>query len=191
MIKCIQNIHLWKAVLMSCFFMCACETDIGKIRELSAKKTSVERATNVESYLSQDAIVKAKLTAPLMLRIQADTPRTEFPNTLRVEFYNDSIKAESHLFAKYGRYLQNLGKVFLRDSVVVYNVKGDTMRTNELIWDQNKSNFTTDKPVYIHQLNGTVINSIGMTASQDLNNIKLFKIQPTTFLYVADSTMPQ
>lgn len=171
--------------------MCACETDIGKIRELSVKKTSIESATNVESYLSQDAIVKAKLTAPLMLRIQADTPRTEFPKTLRVEFYNDSIKVESRLFAKYGRYLQNLGKVFLRDSVVVYNVKGDTMRTNELIWDQNKGSFTTDKPVYIHQPNGNIINSIGMAASQDLNDIKLFKIQPTTFLYVADSTMPQ
>lgn len=171
--------------------MCACENSLREIRDLSKSKTSIEVATDVESYLSQDALVKAKLTAPQMLRIQADTPRTEFPKTLRVEFYNDSIKVESRLFAKYGRYLQNQGKVLLRDSVVVYNVKGDTMRTNELLWDQNKQTFTTDKPVYIHQPNGNIINSIGMAASQDLNNIKLFKIQPTTFLYVADSTMPQ
>ena len=191
MIKMIRHTHFIKAVLLSCFFVCACENDIRQVRELSAKKTSTEQATNVESYLSQDAIVKAKLTAPLMLRIEADTPRTEFPKTLRVEFYDDSIKVESRLFAKYGRYLQNQAKVLLRDSVVVYNVKGDTMRTNELLWDQNKGNFTTDKPVYIHQPNGNIINSIGMTASQDLNDIKLFKIQPTTFLYVADSTMPQ
>lgn len=171
--------------------MCACENDIRQVRELSAKKTSVERATDVESYLSQDAIVKAKLTSPLMLRIEADTPRTEFPNTLRVEFYDDSIKVESHLFAKYGRYMQNMGRVLLRDSVVVYNVKGDTMRTNELLWDQNKGTFSTDKPVAIHNHDGSIINSIGMTARQDLDDIKLFKVQPTTFLHVADSTMPQ
>ena len=36
-----------------------------------------------------------------------------------------------------------------------------------------------------------IINSIGMKASQDLNDVQLFKIQPTTFLYVADSTLPQ
>ena len=171
--------------------MCACENDMGQIKALSQKKTSVEEAVNIESYLSQNALVKAKLTSPLMLRIGADTPRTEFPKTLHVDFYNDSTKIESQLFAKYGRYMENQSKVLLRDSVVVYNIKGDTMRTNELLWDQNKGSFTTDKPVSIHQLDGTHINSIGMTARQDLSDIQLFKIQPTTFLHVADSTMPQ
>ena len=136
-------------------------------------------------------MVKAKLTSPVMLRIQADTPRTEFPKTLHVDFYNDSTIIESQLFAKYGRYMENQSKVLLRDSVVVYNVKGDTMRTNELWWDQNLGSFYTDKPVYIHQPNGNIINSIGMKANQDLNNIQMFHILPTTFLYVADTTLPQ
>ncbi len=162
-----------------------------QVQALSQKKTSIEQAVDVVSYLSQDALVKAKLTSPLMLRIQEDSPRTEFPNTLHVDFYNDSTKVESQLFAKYGRYMENQSKVLLRDSVVVFNVKGDTMRTNELWWDQNKGSFYTDKPVYIHQPNGNIINSIGMTASQDLNDVQLYKIQPTTFLYVADSTIPQ
>lgn len=183
---------IWKAVLTgSCFFICACENDIKQVQALSGKKTSVEQAIDVTSYLSQAALVKAKLTSPLMLRIQADTPRTEFPKTLHVDFYNDSTKVESQLSAKYGRYMENQSKVLLRDSVVVYNVKGDTMRTNELWWDQNKENFYTDKPVSIHKLDGTIINSIGMTAGQDLNDILLFHILPTTFLYIADSTMPQ
>ena len=181
-----------KAVLfLNCFFVYACENDYKQVQALSQKKTSVEQAVDVTSYLSQNALMKAKLTSPLMLRIQADTPRTEFPKTLHVDFYNDSTKVESQLFAKYGRYMENQSKVLLRDSVVVYNLKGDTMRTNELWWDQNKQNFYTDKPVSIHKLDGTIINSIGMTAGQDLNDILLFKIQPTTYLYVADSTMPQ
>ncbi len=179
------------AFLGSCFFMFACENDIDVVKKLSQKKTSVEQATDVVSYLSQNALMKAKLTAPLMLIEHSDTVITEFPKTLHVDFYNDSTKTESQLFAKYGKYIQNQSKVLLRDSVVVYNLKGDTMRTNELLWDQNKGNFTTDKPVYIHQLNGNIINSIGMEASQDLNDVKLFKIQPTTFLYVADTTLPQ
>lgn len=191
MIKYNLQPYFIKAVLLSCFFVCACENSLREVRELSKTKTSVEAATNVESYYSQDAIVKAKLTAPLMLMKHADTEITEFPKTLHVDFYNDSIKTESQLFARYGKYLRNQSQVLLRDSVVVYNVAHDTMRTNELWWDQNKGKFTTDKPVYIHNHDGSIINSIGMTASQDLNDIMLFKIQPTTFLYVADSTMPE
>ncbi len=42
-----------------------------------------------------------------------------FPGTLHVDFYNDSMQVESQLDAHYGKYLQNQDKVFLRDSVVV------------------------------------------------------------------------
>ncbi len=171
--------------------MCACENDIQQVQALSKKTIGVETAVNVESYLSQAAVVKAKLTAPLMLRVQADTPVTEFPKTLHVDFYNDSIQVESQLFAKYGRYMQNQEKVLLKDSVIVFNLKGDTLRTNELWWDQNKGSFYTDKRVIIHKLHNDVIEAIGMTANQDLTDINLFKIQPSTFLHVADSTIPQ
>ena len=180
-----------KTTLLLCgCWLCACENSYRQVQALSEKKVGVDRVIDVTSYLSQDALMKAKLTAPLMLQTHADTELVEFPNTLHVDFYNDSTRVESQLFAKYGKYMQNQSKVLLRDSVVVYNIKGDTMRTNELWWDQNAQNFYTDKPVYIHQPNGNIINSIGMKASQDLNNVQLFNILPTTFLYVADSTVP-
>ncbi len=46
MIKLVRYTHFTKAVLLSCFFMCACENDIRQVRALSAKKTSIERATD-------------------------------------------------------------------------------------------------------------------------------------------------
>jgi hypothetical protein len=80
--------RLLKAVLLTgCFFVCACENDMQEVQALSKRTTAVEEAINVESYLSQAAVVKAKLTAPLMLRIQNDTPAYEFPKTLHVDFY--------------------------------------------------------------------------------------------------------
>lgn len=190
------NFSLYKrllkaALLTGCFFVCACENDIQQVEALSKKTTAVEEAVNVESYYSQAAVVKAKLKAPLMLRIQSDTPAYEFPKSLHVDFYNDSTQVESQLFAKFGRYMENQNKVLLQDSVIVYNIKGDTLRTNELWWDQNKGNFYTDKRVSVHKANGDIFDGIGMTASQDLNDINLFKIQPTTILHVADSTLPQ
>ncbi len=48
----------------------------------------------------------------------------------------------------YARYREYERKVFLKDSVVVINIlKGDTLKTDELWWDQDKEEFYTDRPV--------------------------------------------
>ncbi|MEP7319047.1 MAG: LPS export ABC transporter periplasmic protein LptC, partial [Panacibacter sp.] len=144
--------YLTAAFFTGCFFICSCENSMQEVRDLGVKKFGQEVAENVESYMSQDGKVKAKLTAPLMLRTESDTtPVVEFPKTLHVDFYGDSINLESRLFAKYGRYLETKGTVFLRDSVIVFNIKGDTLFTNELWWDRNKEIFYTDKHVLIKQ----------------------------------------
>src|SRR5436190_9760362 len=89
------------AVFTGCFFICGCSNNYQEVQNLAKKPIPVDKAINVESYLSQDGIVKAKLTAPLMTRVVlSDTPKTEFPKSLHVDFY-DSVKLQSKLFAKY------------------------------------------------------------------------------------------
>ena len=172
----------------SILLLCSCENDIKQVQELGSKKIGVDTIISVEAYLSQNAKVKAKLTAPLMLRTFTDTTKTEFPHTLHVVFFNDSMKAESQLFAKYGRYLENDSKIFLRDSVVVFNIKGDTLKTEELYWERNKQLFYTDKHVTILRAGDLPLYGTGLSAKQDFTNYQI--INPTGFLSVADSTLP-
>jgi LPS export ABC transporter protein LptC len=158
------------ALAGSCFFMCACENDLAKVDDQFRKKTAVEEAIQVESYLSQEGKVKAKLTAPYMKRYMADSPYVEFPRTLHVDFYNDSILVESIMDARYARYMEFDRKVLLRDSVVVINkTKGDTLRTSELWWDQNLQEFYTDKPCNILQRNSYSYAKYGLRAKQDFS----------------------
>lgn len=155
-----------------CFFLCACENDMEDIKALTGKRTSVEEGTEIKSYLSQQAKVKAKLTAPLMKRYQTDTPYVEFPKTLHVDFYNDTLKIESQLDARYGKYKENEHKVFLKDSVVFYNIDGDTLYCRELWWDQQTEKFYTDKPVRMVRKDNTVIYGLfGLIASQNINDV--------------------
>ncbi len=63
------------------------------------KKAAVEEAIQVTSYMSQEGLMKAKLSSPYMLRHQSDSAYIEFPRTLHVDFYNDSLKVESILDA--------------------------------------------------------------------------------------------
>lgn len=155
-----------------CFFLCACENDVEDIKALTAKRTSVEEGIEITSYLSRQAKVKAKLTAPLMKRYQTDTPYVEFPKTLHVDFYNDTLKIESRLDARYGKYKENEHKVFLKDSVVFYNIDGDTLYCRELWWDQQTEKFYTDKPVRMVRKDRTVIYGLfGLIASQNINDV--------------------
>jgi len=154
----------------------ACENNEAELQERIKKKPSVDEARDIETYFSQAGNVKAKLTSALMYRYQDTLPRIEFPERLHVDFYNDSLEMESVLDAKYGRYIEGQNKMFLRDSVVVIQkFKQDTLRCEELWWDQNKQKFYTDKPVRITKMDGTVLPGEGLEASQDFKSFKIVK----------------
>jgi LPS export ABC transporter protein LptC len=187
-----QIIHkkiITAAILTGCFFMGACENDVNEVRELGRRKQNVEEGKNINSYLSMNGKMRAHLTAPLLMRYQDSGNRAEFPLSLHVDFYNDSMKVESQLRASYGRYLEQENKVYLRDNVVVFNTKGDTLFCEDLYWDQLQQKFYSDKKVTLSRnYRRTLITGMhGMTATQDLSAISFFEIQPNSFVYVSDS----
>lgn len=147
--------------------------------KLGRKDVVPEEATKVNFFLSEGAKIKGKLTAPFMLRYQrTDSPYTEFPRSLHVDFYQDSATKtdprlkdsaiiESILDARYGKYLQQQDKVYLRDSVVVKNIlKGDTLKCKELWWDKQTEKFYTADSVRIYQKD-KIMYGTGMEADQN------------------------
>jgi len=172
----ITHIYILPAVLWGCFFVGSCVNDENEVRQLFSKKTGVDEATGLDSYMSQGGKMKARLTAPRMLRYLEDTlPRVEIPNTLHVDFYDDSLKIESKLDARYARYYESQNKIFLKDSVRVYNIQGDTLHCMELWWDQTQQKFYTDKAVRIHRKDMIMI-GIGLTAPQDFTSFEMYKV---------------
>jgi LPS export ABC transporter protein LptC len=156
----------------------ACENDERDLPTFRKKQAVVDQATQVLIYYSTNSKVTAKLTSPFMLNNQADSPYVEFPKTLHVDFYNDSMIVESQMDARYGKYFQSTNKVFLKDSVVVKNIlKGDTLRCRELWWDQRTHKFYTDKPVRIFKRGGTVIDGLGFEAPEDFSGYTIFQIE--------------
>ena len=173
------------AFILSCFFVSGCENDEAKIKLWTEKKMMVEEARSVTCYFSQTGIMKAKLTAPLMFRYQTDTIYTEFPKSLHVDFFDENTKMESQLDALYGKYFESQNKVYLRDSVVVMNIKGDTLRCPELWWDQQTKTFYTDKVVRIHTKDKHIYGGRGLEADQAFSWY-IIK-DPTGTILVSDS----
>lgn len=183
--------HLFKkyfypaALIISCCFVYSCENDPVEIDNWMKEQPMIEEATNIESYLSNGGKVKAKLKAPLMVRAMADTHYIEFPKSLYAVFYNDSTtQIESWVKSKYGKYYEDLNKVYLRDSVVVITVQGDTLKSPDLWWDQGKGLFYTDNYAEYYGKNQIINGGKGMQATQDLKTIT-FK-EPTGVMNVTE-----
>ena len=171
-----------------------CVNDEKKVNSLFEKKTGVDQATDIVSYMSQGGRMKARLTSPRMLRYQDTLPRMEFPDGLHVDFYDTTLQIENQVDARYARYLEMQNKVLLKDSVKVYNRMKDTLFCQELWWDQASQRFDTDKPVRIIRP-GMVINGVGLTAPQDFKTFTIFHITNSTvvndgYLQIDSSSTP-
>lgn len=161
-------------VVLSLFlsvYLSSCGNSDEELNKYNSKSLGVEEIKNADINYTLGGKAKAKLLSPLMLKVQDVSPYVEFPKTLHVDFFNEAGVIDSRLDALYGKFFEQESKVFLKDSVIVINVLGDTLYCNELWWDRNRrgNEFYTDKPVRIRR-KMEIINGTGMQADQNFKN---------------------
>ena len=104
-------------------FLSSCGNSDKELSEYNSKSLGIEEIKNADINYTLGGNAKAKLTSPLMLRVQDASPYVEFPKTLHVDFFNETATIDSRLDALYGKYFELESKVFLRDSVKVIERK--------------------------------------------------------------------
>jgi LPS export ABC transporter protein LptC len=161
-------------VVLSLFLsvcLSSCGNSDEELNKYNSKSLGVEEIKNADINYTLGGKSKAKLLSPLMLKVQDVSPYVEFPKSLHVDFFNETGAIDSRLDALYGKFFEQESKVFLKDSVKVINVLGDTLYCNELWWDRNRrgNEFYTDKPVRIRR-KMEIINGTGMQADQNFKN---------------------
>ena len=178
------------AFFTGCIFLYSCENKLTDIKDLNSTSTGKDEAKNVIIKYSIGGKRKALLTGPLMYRVQDTVAYIEFPKTIHVDFFNEkNDSVDSRLDAHYAKYKDAQSKVFLKDSVRVINVLGDTLFCDELYWDRAKTGheFYTDKPVRI-RTRTQIIDGIGMDASQDFKQYTI--LHPVGSVKVSNSQFP-
>lgn len=177
-------------VILFSLLLFSCENTDKELQDMSSKNLGIEEVKNADINYTLGGKAKAKLISPLMLRVQDVNPYVEFPKKLHVDFYNDTGSVDSRLDALYGKYFEAESKVFLKDSVVVINVLGDTLYCQELWWDRNRTGFEfyTDKEVRIRR-KLQIIDGIGMEARQDFKEWVIKNVS-NSFIRVPNSQFP-
>lgn len=128
-----------------------CKNDPKEINALVTKGAQQEdKAEDVTILYSDNGHVKMKLFAKEFVKNDvAKPPYTEMRKGLKVEFFDDSLKVESTLNARYARYYEKQNNILIRDSIVIVNKKGEQLNTEELVWNQSAKKLFTEKFVKI------------------------------------------
>lgn len=166
-----------------CFFVCllgglaSCSGSIDTVKEiLDKQELKRERAEDVTIIYSKDGHTRAKLfTKTFNKREDVKPTFVEMKDGLRVDFYDADLAITSTLTAKYGRYFESLGNVLVKDSVEIKNNKGETLHTEELVWNEKLQSFYTEKFVKVRTPT-QIIYGDGLEANQDFSEYTIINV---------------
>ncbi len=153
----------------------SCKNDLADVNRLTSKVVApCETEKDVVTIYSDSARMKIKLMAPLIERYVKDTTYVVFNKGIHLIFYDDSLKVKNELTARYAIKYDVLNRMEARTDVVLTNRKGEKLKTEHLIWDQNKKLIFTDAPVIIIQLGDTLYGD-GLQSNEDFSKYKITK----------------
>ena len=117
-----------------------------------------------------------------MIRYISDTnPLLELPKTLQIQFYDPNQVPDAHLRANYGLRIINKNKTILKGNVVVVNQLGDTFKSEELIWLQDKKKVYTKKFVRVKTARDIVL-AEGFESNESFTKYKFYKVKATILI---------
>jgi len=128
-----------------------------------------ETGTDVEILYTDKGNPKAKIITPELTRILSEEGITEFKKGLKIFFYDAREHIESSMTANYGKAFEKNEELFAKDNVVIINVKGEKMETEELVWKRKEKKIYSDKFVKITTAD-EIIYGNGMEANEDFSD---------------------
>ena len=154
------------------FFSCA--NKIEKIKQVSAgEKLAGVEAEDFQMVYSDSTIVRFKLNTPKLIRYdKTDEPFMEFPEGVKIEKFNEKMEQIASITSNYARYYEKEERWEAKNNVVAVNPQGDTLKTEQLIWDEKKAKIYSEQFVKIIRKD-QVITGIGFESDQDLTNWKI------------------
>jgi hypothetical protein len=134
-----RKFSVWAIAGISVIFA-SCENDLKEVERVSSKTASipVDRSKEVEIILSDSAIVKGKMLAPVLNHYKTAKPYFEMPKGVTLILLDSTGKEKSRVTADYGIRYENEKRSVLRKNVVAVSKEGGkTFKSEELIYDRN------------------------------------------------------
>jgi LPS export ABC transporter protein LptC len=172
-----RRLFVWLPVLAW-----ACSNSDEKLQQFVAgKEMQQETGRDVTLIYSDSAVIKVRITAPLLVRTSGENPVTDMPEGIRALFFDGNGRQNSILTANRAIQYPNKGLMEAHGNVVVVNEAGDTMYTEKLIWEEKAERIYTDQYVRINRPD-EIIYGDGMESNQNFTKYKILNIRGTIAL---------
>jgi LPS export ABC transporter protein LptC len=177
-------------ILLPAILLQACSNDPKEIDALTGKHQLTEDiAHNVTIIYSENGTPKVRIYGTEFIRNEFVKPSyTDIRKGIKIEFFDDSLRLQSTLTAKYARFYDEKRTVLIRDSIIIKTKKQEEIRTEELVWNQNIKKIYNEKPVTIITPTQTMYGD-ALDAEEDLSIYQIKNLRGS--LEVDKSTIPQ
>lgn len=163
-------------IFAAALLLSACENDLRDVEQISKKKLEipVDKSTGVTIIYSDSAHVKAKMITPELLQYKTEKPYVEMKKGVNVIFYDLDQQETSTVKADYAIRREREKMVELRKNVVATNNRGETFKSEELIWDETKKRFSSSRLVTISSGNNILFGT-SFWANEDFSYYEIIQ----------------
>jgi LPS export ABC transporter protein LptC len=159
-------------------FFVSCTSDEVKQRVMNERlNLPLETGKNIYITYTDSGYTKAKVFAPMLERYATESRyETVMQKGITAYFYAKDGGVESFIKSKYAIRLDREKKMIARNDVILVNIKGDTLSTEELIWDEVKQTISSDKFIRI-TTKDEVIMGDGFESNTEFTQYKIYSIR--------------
>ena len=152
-----------------------CESEIERIKDFSSTADlPLVYATDFETTHIDSFKIQFYVKAPTLQIFEGTDkePYKEFPDGILLIQYDHNQQVLSRITADYARQYEKENKWEAKNNVVAVNAQGDTLKTEQLTWDEKNGKIYSDKFVRIIRPD-QVITGIGFDADQNFQNWRI------------------
>jgi LPS export ABC transporter protein LptC len=153
-------------------WLTACENDLENIKKISNMNSGglVDTTRGVDVIYSDSAVVKGRMITPLLIKYATDKPYYIMPDGVKVISFDKFGKEDGNIVADSAVQLENENITKFYKNVVVTTTDGSTFKSEEIIWDQPKKIFYSNKPFEMQTRDGQVSRGINFKSDDKLNH---------------------
>jgi LPS export ABC transporter protein LptC len=144
---------------------------------LSDKNLPAMEAQNFESFISDSGVVKYYLKTPRLVIYDEDPKQRykDFPDGFLVQKFDINRKIISQISGNHGKYFDNERRWEANGNVIMLNSQGDTLKSEELKYDEKKDLIYSDQFVSVKKGDRYLTGSGGFKSDAQMSNMTFLK----------------
>lgn len=172
-------------IVLPSLLLVSCENEMPKIKKYSVpEELPSGTAEGFEMLVSDSTIIRFKMQTPELIKHDNEKePYTEFPRGVKITKYDPKMNIVSSITCLYAKHFDSDDRWEAKNNVVAVNLRGDTLKTEYLVWDNRKARIYSDQFVKIIQKDH-IFTGIGFESNQDFSDYQIKNLKGDIYVDV-------